>query len=113
MKKHLFIFYFFLNSSIIFSQQPQIKWGTEIPKPRKTDISTLIGADKNSFYCIRSERSFLKIRPLSLEKYSKEKLNIEYVKPFKIPEVGGKELKFEKSVLLNGLIMIFASRYDR
>lgn len=113
MKTHFILLVCIFSTTIFSAQTASVRLGSELIKPRKTEITTLIGADQDAFYCIRSEYSLFRDRPLSLEKYSKEKLGIDYIRPFKIPEVNGRDLKFEKAFLLNGLIMIFASRYDR
>ncbi len=113
MKKRILFFVCSAFYTMALCQKPTITWGPELLKPKKSDISTLIGADRNSFYCLRATRSFLKIRQTAIEKYSKSTLTPQYVKEFRIPEVSGKDLTYEKSVLLKGRILVFASRYDK
>jgi hypothetical protein len=109
------IFLWALSSLSIsaISQDAKLNWGPELPKPKKTDISTLIGCDRNSFYCLRVSNALFKRGEASLEKYSRAKLAPEYAKAFTIPDIGGKELSFEKIFLIKGTLVVFASRYDR
>ncbi len=97
--------------AVFNAQTPKFELGPELSRPRKTDIAGLIGADKTSFYCLRSVRSFFSTKINTLEKYSRKTMTLEYVREFKQPEVNGKELDFEAMYMLNGQLLIFSTAY--
>lgn len=113
MKRSFFTLLGLICLTLTFAQTVELTWGPELSRPKRTDINGLIGADKVSFYCLRVKRGMFGSSDYSLEKYSKSKMELEYVKEFKLPEVSGKELSFERIYILNGNILVFASRYDK
>ncbi len=112
MKKIFFSFLCLLFIRINVGQNAKVSWGPELFKPRKTDISILIGSDKNSFYCLRTISSFFSITDYAFEKFSKSTLTLEYIKQLRMPEINGRKLQFEKIFLLDSTLIVFASRYD-
>jgi len=111
MKKFIIACLYILNVICLGAQTPQLEWGPELVRPRRTEIAGFLGCDKNSFYCVRSMRSFFSVGIGAIEKYSKKTMTLEYVKEFKMPEVNGKELQYEHMFILNGQILVFSSAY--
>ncbi len=111
MKKFIIACLYILNVICLGAQTPQLEWGPELVRPRRTEIAGFLGCDKNSFYCVRNVRSFFSVRIGAIEKYSKKTMTLEYVKEFKMPEVNGKELQYEDMFILNGQILVFSSAY--
>lgn len=112
MKNYRLLLLCLFLTADLFCQDPKVTWGKDLAMPRKSDIADIIGFDKNSFYCLRSHRSLFNYS-MSLEKYSKAKLTLEYVKEFKLPDMNGKQLQFERIFLLKGTFLVFASAYDK
>jgi hypothetical protein len=100
-------------STSLLAQTVNLNWGPEMARPKKTDIGGLIGADKTSFYCLRNKFSLFGGAETSLEKYNKSSLQLEYVKEFELPKVKEKKLNFERVYILQGKMLVFASRYDK
>lgn len=110
--KHFFTTFaclIFINAG--FAQTPAVEWGPELVKPRKTEITGLIGRDKNSFYCLRSVFSLFGSKNDMIEKYSAKTLKLEYVREIRLPEINGRQLKKEGVYIVNGKILIFSSAY--
>ncbi|PBQ31725.1 hypothetical protein CNR22_08060 [Sphingobacteriaceae bacterium] len=112
MKRIIFAFCCFLFSGYFYCQDTRISWGPDLFKPRKSDIIQIIGSDQNSFYCLRSLKLFFGTGT-SLEKYSISKLKLEYIKEFKLPNINNSELNFEKIFFMKGVLLVFASAYDK
>lgn len=96
----------------VFCQDTKLSWGPYLFNPRKSEITAIIGSDKNAIYCLRTFKPFFG-RATSLEKYSRSKLKLEYVKEFKLPRIQNKELTFEKIFLLKTSLVVFASGYNK
>lgn len=111
MRLFLLITLFFQFTAQIISQTPQVTWGPELQKPRKTDVSKLIGCDKTSFYCIRDVYSIFSANQKMLEKYSIKTMKLEYVREMRLPEINGHKLKYDDIYILNGKILLFSSAY--
>lgn len=68
MKK---IILFILFLSLVWETKCQtvsVTWGPDLFKPKKTDISMMIGSDASSFYCLRTLSSFFNGYEYTIEK---------------------------------------------
>jgi hypothetical protein len=112
MKNLLLSILVLLFATNVSAQTVSLTWGPEMKRPGGTDISGLIGADKESFYCLRTSNSIFSSKT-SLEKYNKTTIQLEYVKEFEMPEMNGKKLLLGGIYILKGKMLLFASRYDK
>ncbi|MCD6069366.1 MAG: hypothetical protein K0S33_4192 [Bacteroidetes bacterium] len=113
MRKFLLLFILAAISTGLGAQTVNLTWGPEMSRPKKTDISGLIGADKTSFYCLRTSMALFSRGDMALEKYNKTNMELEYVKDFELPKVNGKDLSFGAVYILQGKMLVFAFRYDK
>lgn len=79
----------------------------------KSDIIRIIGADQESFYCLRQKYGLFAGKGHILEKYNKTTLNLEYIKEFTMPKVNNKELRMETIFMVKNKLLLFASYYDK
>ena len=113
MKRIIFLVF---TLFIIFQSNAQsvgIHWGPELGKPKKTDVSAMIGASGDSFFTLRRGIGLFNRDEIYLEKYSKLTLRLENVRPVKLLGVNGRRLVFEQAFVLGPTVLVFLSYYDK
>lgn len=105
----ILVFYVFGVSS----QDVNLFWGPVAKKPGKTDVSAIIGADDNCFYCIRRRTALIGNGETSIEKYSRNTLQLQLVRNFDVSGPNGEKLGVERILLLKNRIWVFSSGYNK
>ncbi len=113
MNKFVLLFALICLFTGLNAQQVNISWGPELKEPKKTDLTSIIGANKQSFYCLRQGSGFFNNDEIYLEKYSRSLLKLEYIRPVRLKGLNDRRLLFERAFVLNHNILVFMSYYDR
>jgi hypothetical protein len=98
---------------MLVSAQMEITWGVPQKKPRKTEMTDMLGEDGSYVYTIRSGYSLFGSHNPIIERYKISDLGLDYTK--EIPLVGpeNNSLSLDAIYFLQGNILLFANDYDR
>ena len=103
-----------ISSYVSVAQSLEVEWGAEFDLDRDYRYHKIVGQDAEKFYMIRKEKEKdVTKSEIWLESISKTSMGIESSYKVTLPEIQGKQSKFEDLFFIDGKLIMFLAVHDQ